>query len=50
MSASAIAAQRTISNGRQMPLNTVDSRVARLKNTEPAINRHALWISASPAA
>ncbi len=31
--------QRAISGGRQMSLNTVDSRNAKLKSTEPAMNR-----------
>ena len=31
----------TISSGRQMSLNTVDSRKVRLKNTLPAMNRHS---------
>src|SRR6185436_3384794 len=39
--------QRARMMGRQTSLNMVESRNARLKNTEPATNRHVLWISAS---
>jgi hypothetical protein len=37
-----------ISNGGHTPLNTVDRRNARLKNTDPAMKTHAPWTSASP--
>lgn len=46
-SASAAPTQSARMMGRQTSLKMVESRNARLKNTEPATNRHALWISTS---